>query len=95
MKISLINEAVSNGVYFFKDVKKPSASDRIKTIYDGSQFISDIGKVRDEVYEATSMTIIYNGKRTNIGCKDISPGSGRILVCIRNGVNNYEWKYLY
>jgi hypothetical protein len=91
----LIAEGVTNGVYFFKDTKrKPKAADRIRTIYDGCEFISDTGRTRDEVYEASSITILFDGKRKTISSKDISDG-GVVKVCIRYGANNYEWKYLY
>jgi hypothetical protein len=96
LKLSMVNESVSNGVYFFKDTgKKPKAHDRVTSKYDGSQFISDVGRQADEIYEATSITIFFEGKRTKISCSDIAPGLGRIKVCVRNGANNYEWKYLY
>ena len=91
----MINESVSNGVYFFKDTgRKPKAHDRVMSKYDGCQFISDTGRIADEIYEATSMTILFNGKRAQINCHDVAPGFNRIKVCIRHGENNYEWKYL-
>lgn len=92
----LIIEGIINGVYFFKDTgkKKTKASDRIITIYDGSQFVSDTGRYYDEIYEISSITILFNGKRTTLTCNDISSDSGRIKVCVRYGTNNYDWKYL-
>jgi hypothetical protein len=96
MKISLINESISNGIYFFKDKgRKTQRADRIITPYDGCEFIGDVGRTRDEVYEATSITIIYEGKKKDLSCKDIAPTLGRIKVCVRYGINNYDWKYLY
>jgi hypothetical protein len=96
MKISSINESISNGVYFFKDKgRKITRSDRIFTQYDGCECIGDVGRTRDEVYEATSITIIYEGRKKELSCKDIAPALGRIRVCVRHGVNNYDWKYLY
>lgn len=88
-------EDIGNGVYFFKDTRrKPMSYDRIKSKYDGSQFVSDTGRISDESYLASSMTILYDGKRLTIDCKDVSPNDDRIKVCIRYGINNYEWKYL-
>lgn len=95
VKLSMINESVSDGVYFFKDTgRKPKSYDRVISKYDGSQFISDTGRQIDEIYEASSITIFLDGKRTKISCSDIAPGLSRIKVCIRHGKNNYEWKYL-
>ena len=93
--MAILMESVANGTYFFKDVRKPKAADRIRTQYDGSQFIGDTGRMFDEIYEATSITVYYNGKRTNLNANDILPGSKGVWVCIVHGYKNYEWKFLY